>query len=46
MTSDKPLPITKRMVWEAYQLVAGNGKAAGHGVGKLFPTSGKARGDS
>uniref|UniRef100_UPI0035E1CE72 hypothetical protein n=1 Tax=Bradyrhizobium archetypum TaxID=2721160 RepID=UPI0035E1CE72 len=29
MTSDKPLPITKRMVWEAYQLVAGNGKAAG-----------------
>jgi group II intron reverse transcriptase/maturase len=29
MTSDKPLPITKRMVLEAYQLVAGNGKAAG-----------------
>lgn len=29
MTSDKPLPITKRMVWEAYQLVAGNGKAPG-----------------
>ncbi|OKO71448.1 group II intron reverse transcriptase/maturase [Bradyrhizobium sp. NAS96.2] len=29
MTPDKPLPITKRMVWEAYQLVAGNGKAAG-----------------
>jgi retron-type reverse transcriptase len=29
MTLDKPLPITKRMVWEAYQLVARNGKAAG-----------------
>ncbi|MGY3133488.1 hypothetical protein ACVWZM_004170 [Bradyrhizobium sp. USDA 4501] len=29
MTPDKPLPITKRMVWEAYQLVAGNGQAAG-----------------
>lgn len=26
---DKPLPITKRMVWEAYKLVKGNGKAAG-----------------
>lgn len=27
--TDKPLPITKRMVWEAYKLVEGNGKAAG-----------------
>lgn len=27
--SDKPLPITKRMVWEAYKLVKENGKAAG-----------------
>jgi RNA-directed DNA polymerase len=27
--SDKPLPITKRMVWEAYKLVKGNGRAAG-----------------
>ncbi|TGN37623.1 group II intron reverse transcriptase/maturase [Paracoccus liaowanqingii] len=27
--ADKPLPITKRMVWEAYKLVEGNGKAAG-----------------
>jgi group II intron reverse transcriptase/maturase len=29
MNSDKPLPITKRMVWEAYQRVARNGQAAG-----------------
>lgn len=29
MGSDKPLPITKRMVWEAYKRVSGNGKAAG-----------------
>lgn len=29
ITPDKPLPIIKRMVWEAYQLVALNGKAAG-----------------
>jgi RNA-directed DNA polymerase len=29
MTSDKPLPITKRMVWKAYKLVEGNGEAAG-----------------
>ena len=29
MMSDKPLPITKRMVWEAYQSVKGNGRAAG-----------------
>jgi group II intron reverse transcriptase/maturase len=27
--SDKSLPITKKMVWEAYKLVKGNGKAAG-----------------
>lgn len=27
MTSDKPLPITKRMLWEAYQLVAGEWKS-------------------
>lgn len=27
--ADKPLPITKRMVWKAYKLVEGNGKAAG-----------------
>jgi group II intron reverse transcriptase/maturase len=27
--SDKSLPITKRMVWEAYRQVKGNGKAAG-----------------
>ncbi len=29
MRSGKPLPITKRMVWEAYRRVRGNGKAAG-----------------
>lgn len=29
MGSDKPLPISKRMVWEAYKRVKGNGKAAG-----------------
>ena len=29
MGSYKPLPITKRMVWEAYKLVKGKGKAAG-----------------
>ena len=29
MSSGKPLPITKRMVWEAYQRVRGNGRAAG-----------------
>ena len=29
MSSDKPLPITKAMVWKAYQLVKRNGKAAG-----------------
>ena len=27
--SDKPLPITKRMVWEAYKQIKGKGKAAG-----------------
>lgn len=29
MKTGKPLPITKRMVWEAYKLVRRNGKAAG-----------------
>ncbi|MBR0947800.1 hypothetical protein [Bradyrhizobium liaoningense] len=29
MNSGKPLPITKRMVWEAYKLVKKKGKAAG-----------------
>ena len=29
MTTDKPLPITKAMVWKAYQQVKRNGKAAG-----------------
>ena len=29
MSSDKSLPITKAMVWKAYQLVKRNGKAAG-----------------
>jgi len=29
MRPDKPLPITKQMVWKAYQLVKRNGKAAG-----------------
>ncbi|MGX1356985.1 group II intron reverse transcriptase/maturase [Bradyrhizobium elkanii] len=29
MDSGKPLPITKRMVWEAYKLVKKKGKAAG-----------------
>jgi len=29
MMSDKSLPVTKRMVWDAYKLVKGNGKAAG-----------------
>ena len=29
MRPDKPLPITKQMVWTAYQLVKRNGKAAG-----------------
>lgn len=29
MKTDKPLPITKRMVWEAYKQVKGNGQAAG-----------------
>jgi retron-type reverse transcriptase len=29
MSSDKPLPITKQMVWKAYQQVKRNGKAAG-----------------
>jgi RNA-directed DNA polymerase len=29
MNSDKPLPITKQMVWKAYQQVKRNGKAAG-----------------
>ncbi len=29
MRSDKPLPITKRMVWEAYKLVKDKGMAAG-----------------
>lgn len=29
MTPDKLLLISKRMVWEAYQLIAGNGKAVG-----------------
>ena len=29
MSPDKPLPITKAMVWKAYQLVRRNGKAAG-----------------
>ncbi|BCH12331.1 hypothetical protein MesoLj131c_65890 (plasmid) [Mesorhizobium sp. 131-3-5] len=29
MKSDKPLPITKHMVWRAYKLVEGNGEAAG-----------------
>ena len=29
MRPDKPLPITKAMVWKAYQLVKRNGKAAG-----------------
>jgi len=29
MTTGKPLPITKRMVWNAYKQVRGNGKAEG-----------------
>ena len=29
MMTGKPLPITKRMVWDAYKQVRGNGKAAG-----------------
>lgn len=29
MMSGKPLPITKRMVWQTYRSVKGNGKAAG-----------------
>lgn len=29
MMSGKSLPITKRMVWKAYQSVKGNGEAAG-----------------
>ena len=29
MSSDKPLPITKVMVWKAYQQVKRNGQAAG-----------------
>lgn len=29
MTTGKPLPITKRMVWNAYKQVRGKGKAAG-----------------
>ena len=29
MTTDKPLPITKVMVWKAYQQVKRNGPAAG-----------------
>ncbi|QPN58978.1 hypothetical protein H8F24_12790 [Synechococcus sp. CBW1002] len=29
MTTDKPLPITKVMVWKAYQQVKRNGQAAG-----------------
>jgi RNA-directed DNA polymerase len=29
MSPDKPLPITKAMVWKAYQQVKRNGKAAG-----------------
>jgi RNA-directed DNA polymerase len=29
MSSDKPFPITKDMVWKAYKLVERNGKAAG-----------------
>jgi len=29
VSSDKSLPITKAMVWKAYQLVKRNGKAAG-----------------
>lgn len=29
MSSDKPFPITKGMVWQAYKLVERNGKAAG-----------------
>lgn len=29
LTSDKPLPITKVMVWKAYQQVKRNGQAAG-----------------
>jgi len=29
MNTDKPLPITKEMVWQAYQAISRNGKAAG-----------------
>ena len=29
MNTDKPLPITKLMVWQAYQAISKNGKAAG-----------------
>jgi RNA-directed DNA polymerase len=29
VNSGKPLPITKRMVWEVYKLVKEKGKAAG-----------------
>ena len=29
MSSGKPLPIAKQMVWKAYQQVKRNGKAAG-----------------
>lgn len=29
MNTDKPLPITKEMVWRAYQAISKNGKAAG-----------------
>lgn len=29
MNTDKPLPITKEMVWQAYQAISKNGKAAG-----------------
>lgn len=29
MNTDKPLPITKEMVWQAYQTISKNGKAAG-----------------
>ncbi|QPN59747.1 hypothetical protein H8F24_17655 [Synechococcus sp. CBW1002] len=29
MNTDKPLPITKKMVWQAYQAISRNGKAAG-----------------
>ena len=31
MNTGKPLPITKEMVWQAYQAVSKNGKAAGVG---------------